>query len=97
MFSPALTDGAIGDLLFLFSADNPGLLMDIIEGINILISVYFTFCPPVVGWLYTIPLISDVIKLNTMVVSANSTGIIILGGGVAKHHVCNANSWVSFS
>lgn len=29
-----------------------------------------------------------------MVVAANSTGMIILGGGVAKHHVCNANSWV---
>lgn len=94
VFSPALTDGAIGDLLYLFSAHNPGLLMDIIEGISTFISVYLT-CPSVVGWPYTIPLISDVTKLNTMAVSANSTGIIVLGGGVAKHHVCNANSWVS--
>lgn len=30
-----------------------------------------------------------------MALAANSTGIIILGGGVAKHHICNANIWVS--
>ena len=40
-------------------------------------------------------LISDVGKLNNIVLASNSTGIIILGGGVAKHQVCNANSWVS--
>lgn len=39
-------------------------------------------------------LISDVTKLNNMVLAANRTGIILLGGGLAKHHVCNANSWV---
>lgn len=32
MFSPALTDGALGDMFYLFSADNPGLILDIIEG-----------------------------------------------------------------
>ncbi|XP_073351085.1 deoxyhypusine synthase-like [Pagrus major] len=66
VFSPALTDGAIGDMFYLFSDENPGLICDIIE---------------------------DVAKLNNLVLAANSTGIIILGGGVAKHHVCNANSW----
>lgn len=30
-----------------------------------------------------------------MAVAANNTGIIILGGGVAKHHICNANAFVS--
>lgn len=30
-----------------------------------------------------------------MAVAANNTGMIILGGGVAKHHICNANSFVS--
>lgn len=94
MFSPALTDGAIGDMFYLFSAENPGLLMDIIEGKRVFISPYLIcFCG--VGWPYTIPLISDVSKLNNLVVSANSTGMVILGGGVAKHHTCNANSWVS--
>lgn len=26
-----------------------------------------------------------------MAVKANNTGMIILGGGVIKHHICNAN------
>lgn len=30
-----------------------------------------------------------------MAVAANNTGIIVLGGGVAKHHICNANAFVS--
>uniref|UniRef100_A0A4W6DXP1 deoxyhypusine synthase n=1 Tax=Lates calcarifer TaxID=8187 RepID=A0A4W6DXP1_LATCA len=67
VFSPALTDGAIGDMLYLFSAKNPGLIVDIIE---------------------------DISKLNNLAVAANSTGMITLGGGVAKHHTCNANAWV---
>lgn len=32
VFSPALTDGAIGDLLYLFSVENPDLMLDINEG-----------------------------------------------------------------
>nr|XP_046271346.1 deoxyhypusine synthase-like [Scatophagus argus] len=66
VFSPALTDGAIGDMLYLFSAEKPGLILDITE---------------------------DISRLNNMAVAANNTGMIILGGGVAKHHICNANAW----
>ncbi|XP_029292885.1 LOW QUALITY PROTEIN: deoxyhypusine synthase-like [Cottoperca gobio] len=66
VFSPALTDGAIGDMFYLFSVENPGLIVDIVE---------------------------DVSKLNNLAVAANSSGVIILGGGVAKHHICNANTW----
>ncbi|XP_039648393.1 deoxyhypusine synthase-like [Perca fluviatilis] len=66
VFCPALTDGAIGDELFVFSAENPGLKLDIVE---------------------------DISKLNSLPIAANSTGMIILGGGVAKHQVCNANFW----
>ncbi|TNN80588.1 Deoxyhypusine synthase [Liparis tanakae] len=66
VFSPALTDGAIGDLFFLFSLKNPGLVVDIVE---------------------------DISKLNNLVLAANSSGIIALGGGVSKHHICNANAW----
>ncbi|XP_037649547.1 deoxyhypusine synthase-like isoform X1 [Sebastes umbrosus] len=66
VFCPALTDGAIGDLFYLLSAENPGFIVDIVE---------------------------DIAKLNNLAVAANSTGMIALGGGVAKHQVCNANSW----
>lgn len=39
MFSPALTDGALGDMFYLFSIDNPGLVLDIIEGKRAFISI----------------------------------------------------------
>lgn len=66
IFSPALTDGAIGDTLFLFSSKQPGLIIDLVE---------------------------DVARINKLALGANNTGMIILGGGLAKHHICNANCW----
>ncbi|XP_049890612.1 deoxyhypusine synthase-like [Epinephelus moara] len=66
VFCPALTDGALGDILYLFSMKNPGLIVNIVE---------------------------DITNLYRLVAAANSTGMIALGGGVAKHHICNANSW----
>ncbi|XP_058459745.1 probable deoxyhypusine synthase [Malaya genurostris] len=64
VFSPALTDGSLGDMMYFHSFRNPGLVLDII---------------------------SDLRRLNTMAVKANNTGILIIGGGVIKHHICNAN------
>ncbi|XP_068130311.1 deoxyhypusine synthase isoform X2 [Hyperolius riggenbachi] len=64
VFSPALTDGALGDMLYFHSYKNPGLRLDIVE---------------------------DIRRLNSSVIFAKKTGIIILGGGVIKHHICNAN------
>ncbi|KAF7658631.1 hypothetical protein LDENG_00010280 [Lucifuga dentata] len=66
VFCPALTDGAVGDALYLYSTENPGLILDIVE---------------------------DVFTLNNIALVANCTGMIILGGGVAKHHICNTNAW----
>lgn len=40
VFSPALTDGALGDALYFFSADNPGLIVDITEGTTVFIGAY---------------------------------------------------------
>ncbi|OLL24858.1 putative deoxyhypusine synthase [Neolecta irregularis DAH-3] len=34
---------------------------------------------------------ADIRKINTMAVRAKNTGMIILGGGIVKHHICNAN------
>lgn len=36
-------------------------------------------------------LVGDIRKLNDIAVRAPCTGMIILGGGVVKHHTCNAN------
>ncbi|KAI5736067.1 hypothetical protein M8J77_026214 [Diaphorina citri] len=64
IFSPALTDGSLGDMMYFHSFRNPGLICDILQ---------------------------DLRRLNTMAVKAVNTGMIILGGGVIKHHICNAN------
>ena len=32
VFSPALTDGSIGDMLYFHSYKNPGLVLDIVQG-----------------------------------------------------------------
>lgn len=67
VFSPALTDGSLGDMLYFHSYRNPGLIVDII---------------------------SDLRRLNTIAVKANNSGIIIVGSGLVKHHICNANLMV---
>ncbi len=38
-----------------------------------------------------IDLVRDIRAINSLAVFAPKTGIIILGGGVIKHHICNAN------
>jgi len=43
-----------------------------------------------------IDIAADIRKINNTAVFAKKTGIIILGGGVIKHHICNANLMVSF-
>lgn len=64
VFSPALTDGAVGDCMYFHSFRNPGLKLDIIE---------------------------DLRRMNSQAVFAAHTGMIIVGGGLIKHHICNAN------
>ncbi|CAG8549663.1 16571_t:CDS:2 [Acaulospora colombiana] len=38
-----------------------------------------------------IDLVSDIRSMNNQAVFAKKTGMIILGGGLVKHHICNAN------
>lgn len=64
IFSPALTDGSLGDTIFFHSFKNPGLVVDIA---------------------------SDIRRLNLMAMKAINTGILVIGGGVVKHHINNAN------
>ncbi|TRY97329.1 hypothetical protein DNTS_020613 [Danionella cerebrum] len=64
VFSPALTDGSLGDMIYFHSYKNPGLILDIVE---------------------------DIRCLNSTAVFAKSTGMIVLGGGLVKHHISNAN------
>lgn len=38
-----------------------------------------------------VDIVSDLRRINSMAAFAKKTGMIILGGGVVKHHICNAN------
>ncbi|CAG8591474.1 6223_t:CDS:2 [Dentiscutata erythropus] len=38
-----------------------------------------------------IDIVSDIRSINNQAVFAKKTGVIILGGGIVKHHICNAN------
>lgn len=64
VFCPAITDGAVGDVIYFHSYNKPGLIMDLVQDIRL---------------------------INRTAVAAKKTGMIILGGGVIKHHVANAN------
>lgn len=41
-----------------------------------------------------IDIAADIRAVNNEAVFAKKTGVIILGGGVVKHHICNANLMV---
>ncbi|KAL1392077.1 Deoxyhypusine synthase [Phyllosticta capitalensis] len=66
VFSPALTDGSLGDMLYFhtFKSSPQQLRIDIVQ---------------------------DIRRINTLAVRAKRTGMIILGGGIVKHHIANAN------
>ena len=39
----------------------------------------------------TIDIVRDLTKLNKIALKSKKSGAIILGGGIVKHHICNAN------
>jgi deoxyhypusine synthase len=38
-----------------------------------------------------VDIVEDIRKINTIAVRAKRSGMIVLGGGVVKHHIANAN------
>lgn len=64
VFSPAITDGSLGDMMYFFSYKRPEFICDLVQ---------------------------DIKEINNIAVRAFASGMIILGGGVIKHHTCNAN------
>jgi deoxyhypusine synthase len=65
IFCPALTDGSLGDMLYMhtYKSSPAQLRIDIVE---------------------------DIRRINSISVHAKRAGMIILGGGVVKHHIANA-------
>jgi deoxyhypusine synthase len=64
VYCPAITDGAVGDMIYFHSYKNPGFVLDIA---------------------------GDIRGINDSALMAKHTGMMILGGGLIKHHICNAN------
>jgi deoxyhypusine synthase len=40
---------------------------------------------------FRIDIMDDLIRINDIAINAEKTGIMLLGAGVIKHHICNAN------
>lgn len=99
VFSPALTDGSLGDMIYFHSFKNPGLVLDIVEGEDPALHLKKTkqsggVRSSAFGPISDMACVSDIRKLNGLAVFAKRTGMIILGGGLIKHHIANANLMV---
>eukprot|EP00913_Durusdinium_trenchii_P021211 g19925.t1 len=64
IFSPAITDGSIGDMLYFHSYKRSGFVLDLVQ---------------------------DIRAVNDQAMKARKTGVLVLGGGLVKHHCMNAN------
>jgi len=64
IFSPAVVDGSLGDVIYFHNIANPGLVLDTV---------------------------SDLRRINDLAKRSANTGMVIVGGGLIKHHICNAN------
>ena len=40
---------------------------------------------------FTVDILRDLVKVNKLALGSKKTGMVILGGGIVKHHICNAN------
>jgi deoxyhypusine synthase len=84
IFSPSFTDGDVMDLLEELEEEEEEQRKTVaatptgVEG-------------PAETFRLHLDLVHDIHLLNKQAMQAQKTGMIILGGGVAKHHVCNAN------
>ena len=43
---------------------------------------------------YCVCVLPDIRRMNSEAVFAKRTGMVIIGGGLVKHHICNANLMV---
>ncbi|CAL1541552.1 unnamed protein product [Lymnaea stagnalis] len=66
VFSPAITDGAIGDVLFFHRHMHSDYSLKL-------------------------DLVADIQAINDLALFSVNTGVLILGGGIIKHHILNAN------
>ncbi len=66
VFCPAITDGALGDMIYYFKNKYPEFVIDICK---------------------------DMKRIIDITLNIEKSGLIILGAGVMKHHILNANAF----
>lgn len=105
IFCPAITDGSIGDMLFFHSYRSPGLVVDLVQdirgdgscarGVRPRNTSLSTPTPPAARPPIALHCCDSATMLdagiNRLAVEAKRTGMLIFGGGLVKHHICNAN------
>ena len=64
VFCPAITDGALGDMVYFFKKRQKDFIIDICKDMTEIVDIYL---------------------------NVEKSGVIILGSGVTKHHILNAN------
>ena len=83
-------------MLYFHSYRGPGLVIDIVQGKFIIRnhSIFVIAFSILIDYLYwNLFYHTDIRAINGEAVHASprKTGVIILGGGLPKHHICNAN------
>ena len=58
VFCPAITDGAVGDNIFFFNAEHPGLILDLVEGFCLHISAFISLHLSITVFIYLSPSLS---------------------------------------
>ena len=98
VYSPAITDGSIGDMIFFHSFKTPGLVIDLVQVSRSELSALASTCfdlllqvQSVMNRKYSTRCLQDIRGINSLAMHAKHTGAVILGGGVVKHHIMNAN------
>ena len=78
VFSPALTDGSIGDMMFFHSFKNPGFVLDILQGIEL----FLTYDISILNLIKYYESVRNHVKLIHVVNSRRgfSKGTVLCGG-----------------
>lgn len=79
IFSPSFVDGNV--MHYMMETHYPLIeeVNDIVKSSNKAFSVFM------------LDLVQDIHRINKMAMSAARTSVLVCGGGVVKHHICNAN------
>ena len=83
VFCPAVMDGSLGDMIYFFKCQKSQISEHCQNSDS---EILKTKNPD-----FKLDITDDAVELNNSSLGKHKTGMIILGGGVIKHSICNAN------